>query len=36
MTREAMYQLALTLPDEKLRGAYGDVINATTETLNFL
>lgn len=35
MTREAMYQLALTLPDESLRGAYSDVENATTETLVF-
>lgn len=35
MTRESMYQLALTLPDPALRGAYSDVENATTETLVF-
>lgn len=36
MTREAMYQLALTLPDASLRGAYSDVENATIETLVFV
>ncbi|MFW5748659.1 MAG: lysophospholipid acyltransferase family protein [Chloroflexota bacterium] len=36
MTTEAMYQLALTQPDERLRGIYADVENATTETLIFL
>lgn len=36
MTREAMYQLALAIPDPKLRGAYSDVENATTETLEFI
>jgi 1-acyl-sn-glycerol-3-phosphate acyltransferase len=36
MTREAMYQLALTQPDLSLRGAYSDVENATTETLIFV
>lgn len=36
MMQEAMYQLALTLPDESLRGAYRDVGNATTQTLEFV
>lgn len=36
MTREAMYQLALTQPDETLRGIYGDVENATTTTIEFV
>lgn len=36
MTQEAMYQLALTLPDENLRGAYQDVSKATTTTLDFV
>lgn len=38
MTREAMYQLALTLPDSAadLRGVYGDLRQATTETLTFV
>lgn len=36
MTQEAMYQLALTLPDENLRGAYQDVSKATTATLDFV
>lgn len=36
MTREAMYQLALALPDPALRGAYRDVESATTETLEFV
>lgn len=33
MTREAMYRLAITLPDPTLRGDYSDIENATTETL---
>lgn len=33
MTREAMYRLAITLPDPALRGEYSDVENATMETL---
>jgi len=33
MTREAMYRLALTIPDAALRGEYSDLENATTETL---
>lgn len=36
MTREAMYQLALALPDPALRGVYSDVENATTQTLEFV
>lgn len=36
MTREAMYQLAATLPDPALRGAYADLGQMTTETLTFL
>lgn len=36
MTEEAMYQLALTQPDENLRGVYSQVENATTEYLDFL
>jgi 1-acyl-sn-glycerol-3-phosphate acyltransferase len=36
MTREAMYQLALAVPDASMRGAYSDVENATTETLAFV
>jgi 1-acyl-sn-glycerol-3-phosphate acyltransferase len=36
MMQEAMYQLALSLPDEGLRGAYRDVEKATTETLEFV
>jgi 1-acyl-sn-glycerol-3-phosphate acyltransferase len=36
MMREAMYQLALALPDDSLRGAYRDVELATTETLEFI
>lgn len=36
MTQEAMYQLALALPDPSLRGAYSDVSCATTETLEFV
>lgn len=36
MTEEAMYQLALALPDESLRGIYRDVSQATTEHLEFV
>lgn len=38
MMQEAMYQLALTIPDRysNLRGNYSDIENATTETLNFI
>lgn len=36
MTQEAMYQLAITLPDESLRGNYQDIENATTEYLEFV
>ncbi len=36
MTREAMQQLALAIPDPSLRGAYADVENATTSTLVFI
>lgn len=36
MTQEAMYQLALTLPDPSLRGEYSDIGQATTRTLSFL
>lgn len=36
MTRESMYQLALTQPDDDLRGVYSDVENATTATLDFV
>lgn len=36
MTREAMYQLALAVPDTTKRGAYSDVEHATTETLAFV
>lgn len=37
MLREAMYQLALAIPDDyaHLRGDYHDVLSATTETLVF-
>lgn len=35
MTREAMYQLAMLLPDSQ-RGVYSDLSKATTETLEFL
>jgi 1-acyl-sn-glycerol-3-phosphate acyltransferase len=37
MMREAMYQLALTMPDAqaKYRGTFSDIENATTETLEF-
>lgn len=38
MIQEAMYQLALTIPDEyaHLRGAYSDLENATTDHLEFV
>lgn len=36
MMREAMYQLAITLPDPLLRGIYSDIENATTDTLEFV
>jgi len=36
MMEEAMYQLALTIPDESLRGDYRDVSKATTETIEFI
>ncbi|MFQ3645763.1 MAG: lysophospholipid acyltransferase family protein [Anaerolineae bacterium] len=38
MMREAMYQLALAIPEDyaSLRGHYADVANATTDTLEFL
>jgi hypothetical protein len=38
MIREAMYQLALAIPEEyaALRGAYSDIENATTEYIEFL
>lgn len=36
MTQEAMYQLALTLPDPTLRGAYSDTALATTDHIHFI
>lgn len=38
MMREAMYQLALTIPDEyaHLRGEYGDIEQATTSAIEFV
>lgn len=36
MMREAMYQLALVVPDPNLRGRYSDLSQATTEYLEFL
>jgi 1-acyl-sn-glycerol-3-phosphate acyltransferase len=36
MTSEAMYQLALALPNPELRGIYHDVSKATTEYLEFV
>jgi 1-acyl-sn-glycerol-3-phosphate acyltransferase len=36
MTDEAMYQLALAMPDPSLRGLYSDVSKATTEHLEFV
>jgi 1-acyl-sn-glycerol-3-phosphate acyltransferase len=35
MSHEAMYQLALAVPDESLRGFYRDVSQATTQHLEF-
>ncbi len=36
MTDEAMYQLALAQPDEKLRGAYADLSKASVSFLEFI
>ena len=36
MSHEAMYQLALAVPDESLRGFYSDVSKATTSYLEFV
>jgi 1-acyl-sn-glycerol-3-phosphate acyltransferase len=36
MSHEAMYQLALAVPDESLRGFYADVSKATTQHLEFV
>jgi 1-acyl-sn-glycerol-3-phosphate acyltransferase len=36
MSQEAMYQLALAVPDDALRGVYRDVSLATTDTLEFV
>lgn len=38
MSQEAMYQLALTIPDKfaKYRGVYSDIENATTDHLDFV
>lgn len=36
MTQEAMYQLALALPDASQRGEYRDIERATTQTLTFI
>jgi 1-acyl-sn-glycerol-3-phosphate acyltransferase len=36
MTEEAMYQLALTVPDESLRGIYHDVSKASARYLEFI
>jgi 1-acyl-sn-glycerol-3-phosphate acyltransferase len=36
MTEEAMYQLALAVKDESMRGVYSDVSKATTEFLEFV
>jgi 1-acyl-sn-glycerol-3-phosphate acyltransferase len=36
MTHEAMYQLALALPNSPLRGVYADVSRATTTYLDFV
>jgi 1-acyl-sn-glycerol-3-phosphate acyltransferase len=36
MTREAMFQLALTQPDPSLRGVYSDLSQATTDHLIFV
>lgn len=36
MGEEAMYQLALTLKDESMRGVYSDIGKATTDYLDFI
>ena len=36
MTEEAMYQLALTLPDPRLRGVYSDTSKASARYLEFI
>ena len=38
MMREAMYQLALAMPDDqaRYRGVFSDIENATTETIEFI
>jgi 1-acyl-sn-glycerol-3-phosphate acyltransferase len=36
MSEEAMYQLALTIPDPALRGVYSDTSKATTEHIEFV
>jgi 1-acyl-sn-glycerol-3-phosphate acyltransferase len=36
MSQEAMYQLALAVQDEKMRGVYSDLSKATTDTLEFI
>ena len=36
MSEEAMYQLAITIPDPELRGEYSDISNATTEHIEFV
>ena len=36
MTDEAMYQLAMAVPDEELRGAYSDLSKATARYLKFI
>lgn len=36
MTQESMYQLAIAVQDENLRGVYSDLSKATTDTLEFI
>ena len=36
MTQEAMYQLAIAVPDPNLRGIYSDLSNATTDLIEFV
>lgn len=36
MTDEAMYQLALTIPDQELRGVYSDTSKATARYIEFI
>ncbi len=36
MTRECMYQLAMTVQDENARGVYSDIENATTDCIEFV